>query len=117
MTKLLIATSMVALVSTPALAIDFNNGLALTNTIEANYSIEAEDFTAGYTAKLGYVVTEGLVAYATTGIDLRDPAFTGLDLGVEYSPAQLSSATLTAEAQFDENLDYSDVVLGLKLEF
>jgi opacity protein-like surface antigen len=117
MKKLLITSTILTLLATPALALDFGNGIALNNTITAEYSVETDVFTTTYEPQLQYSLGNGVVAYAETLIDLQDIDFVGLDIGLEYTPAKFDKLTVTTEVQFDADLGYSDVVVKAELTF
>lgn len=117
MKNLLITSAVLALFATPSLALDLGNGLAWDNTVTAEYSVETEIFTSVYETEFNYSFDNGLVAYAQTEIDLQAVDFTGLDLGLEYVPAKFNKLTVTTEAQFDSDLNYTDVVLTAEVKF
>lgn len=117
MKKLLITSALFAVLATPTLAFDLGRGFVLDNTVTAEYSVETEVFTTLYEAEVNYAFDNGVLAYAQTEIDLQDVDFNGLDLGLEYVPAELDQLTLTTEVQFDSDLNYSDVVLTAEVKF
>lgn len=122
MNKTLITmVTMTLLLATPALAIDFGNGLSLENTIHLEYSKEASSFDASYyEAELGYAVNDSLNLYADTTIalgNLKELNFSGVNLGVEFAPPTELDLLINVEAQFDQDLQYSDVVIYAELEF
>lgn len=117
MKNLLITTAVLATFAVPAMAADLGNGFILDTTISTEYSVENDKLSAFYEGQLNYAFGNGFNAYAYTEVDLRDPEFVGLDLGVEYNRAELQALTLTAEVQLDDKLEYSDLVLKAELEF
>lgn len=117
MKNLLITSAVLAMLATPSLAVELGKGISLNTTIDATYAIEAEQFAIVYTPELSYTIAEGLSTYLNTDFDLRDPAFTGGILGVAYTPAKLNKVTLSAEASFDADLNYTDTVIQAKLKF
>lgn len=117
MKNVLITSAILALLATPSLAVELGNGFALDTTIIAEYSVETELFTATYEPELRYTLNSEVVLYTETVIDLQDVDFVGLDVGVEYTPAKFDVLTLTTEAQFDEDLQYSDVVVKAEFNF
>lgn len=117
MTKLLLTTAALFALATPALAIELGNGFAFDNTVTLEYSVEAEDTTATYEADLNYQLNDQTSLYAYTEVDLEDVDFTGLDVGVNFTPAQLSAVEFTAEVQFDDELHYDELVLSAEVNF
>lgn len=117
MKTLLITTAALVALAMPAAALDLGNGVAFDNTVSVDYSVEGDSFTTLYEGEVGYSVTEEVRVYAYTDVDLQDIAFTGVDIGAEYTPATAKFVTLSAEAQFDENIEYTDLVLSAELSF
>jgi len=117
MKKLLLTSAVVAALATPALALDLGNGWALDNTATLDYYVEAEDVTAVYEAELSYKVNDEVKLYAYTEVDLEDVHFDGLDLGVNYAPAQVQYINFNAEVQLDGSLDYEELVLTAEVNF
>lgn len=117
MTKLLLTTAAVFALATPALAIELGNGFAFDNTVTLEYAVEAEDTVATYEADLNYQLNDEVSLYAFTEVDLQDVDFTGLDLGVDYSPAKLSAVQFNAEIQLDDQLRYDELVLSAEVSF
>ncbi len=117
MKKIILASAAIAALATPTLAVDLGRGWALNNTVTLEYFVEAEDAVATYEAELTYSVNDQLSLYAYTEIDLEDIDFVGLDLGATYNPAQLEIAEFNIEAQFDNDLEYQELVLSAELQF
>lgn len=117
MKNLLITAAAVTTLAAPAMAADFGNGFALDTTVSAEYSVEQDNLSAIYEGQLNYAIGKGFSTYAYTEVDLRDPEFTGLDLGIEYNSYELEALTIAAEVQLDDSLEYSDLVLKAELEF
>ena len=117
MKNLLITSAVLAAFATPSLAVELGNGFAYDTTLTAEYSVEADTFTTPYEGELNYDLAAGLKAYADTTVDLQELDFTGVDLGLEYVPAKFDKLTITTEAQFDADLEYSDLVVTAELEF
>lgn len=117
MKNLLITAAVLTMLAAPAMATDLGNGFALDTTVSTEYSVEQGKLSAFYEGQLNYAIGSGFSAYAYTEVDLRDPEFTGLDLGVEYNASELEAVTLAAEVQLDDKLEYSDLVLKAELEF
>lgn len=117
MKNILITTAALITLAMPAAALDLGNGFTFDNTVGVDYSVENDAFTSLYEGEVSYNVTDEVRLYAYSDIDLQDVAFTGIDLGAEYSPASATYVTLTAEAQFDENVEYTDLVLSAELSF
>jgi hypothetical protein len=117
MKKLLITTAALFALATPALAIDLGNGWAFDNTVTLEYFVEAEETEATYEAELSYSLSDQLYVYAFTEVDLRNVNFDGLDLGVNYSPAQIEYLNLNAEIRLDDELSYDELVLTAEVRF
>lgn len=117
MKNLLITSAVLAMLATPSLALQLNDKLSFDTTVNAIYSVETDLFTASNTFELNYQVKDGLEVYIDTAIDLQDIDFNGTNLGVSYTPASFDKITVTTEAQFDANLDYSDLVISAELKF
>lgn len=117
MKNLLITTAALVVLAMPAAALDLGNGFTLDNTVGVDYSVEGDAFTTLYEGEVSYNVTDEVRLYAYTDVDLQDVAFTGVDVGAEYSPASAQYLTLTAEAQFDDSINYTDLVLSAELSF
>lgn len=117
MKKLLLTTATVLALASPALAVDLGNGWALDNTVTLDYYVEAEDTTAVYEAELNYQLNSEVKLYAYTEVDLEDVHFDGLDLGVNYAPAQVQYMSFNAEVQLDDNLNYDELVLTAEVNF
>jgi len=117
MKNLLITSAVLAMLSAPAMAVELGKGVSLNTTIDATYAVESEDFALIYTPELSYTIADGLTTYLNTDFDLQDPAFTGGLFGVVYTPAKFNKITLSAEASFDADLNYTDTVIEAKLKF
>lgn len=117
MKNLLITSAVLAMLATPSLALQLNDKLSFNNDVVAAYSVETDVFSASNTFELNYEVRDGLEVYFDSTIDLQDIDFSGANLGVSYTPASFNKITVTTEAQFDANLDYSDLVISAELKF
>lgn len=117
MKNLLITSAVLAMLATPSLALDLGNKFSLDNDIKALYSFEAQDFTASDKIELNYHIKDSLKVYLDSTVNLRDINFNGANLGVEFVPASFNKITINAEAQFDDKLHYSDVVIYAELKF
>ena len=117
MKNLLITSAVLAMLATPSLALQLNEKLSFDTTVTTAYSVETDIFVASNTFELNYEVRDGLAIYLDTAIDLQNIAFTGTNLGVSYTPASFDKITVTTEAQFDANLDYTDLVISAELKF
>lgn len=117
MKKILLTTAALVALASPALAVDLGNGWALDNTVTLEYFVEAEDATAAYEAELNYQVTDEVKLYAFTEVDLEDVRFEGVDLGVNYAPAQVEYVNFNAEIQLDDSFDYQELVLTAEVTF
>jgi len=117
MKNLLITSAVLAMLATPSLALELTEKLSFDTTIKAAYSVETDVFAASNSFELNYEVRDGLAVYLDTAINLQDIAFTGANLGVSYTPASFNKITVTTEAQFDGNLEYSDLVISAELKF
>ena len=117
MNKILVTTVALVALTSPAMAIDLGNSWAFDNTITLEYFVEAEDTQATYEAELNYAFNDQLYAYAYTGIDLTDVNFEGLDLGVNYAPAQLKYVNFNAEVRLDDKLSYNELVVSAEVNF
>lgn len=117
MKNLLSTSAVLALLASPSLALDLGNKFGLDNDVKARYSFETQDFTASDKIQFNYHINDGLKLYIDTPINLRDVKYAGSNVGVEFVPAAFNKITLNAEAQFDENLHYSDTVVYAELKF
>jgi hypothetical protein len=117
MKKILLTTATLIALASPALAIDLGNGWAFDNTVTLDYYVEAEDTSAVYEGELSYQLNEEVKLYAFTAVDLEDVRFNGVDLGVNYAPAQVQYMNFNAEIQLDDSLDYSELVLTAEVTF
>lgn len=117
MKNLLITSAVLAAFATPSLAVELGKGFAYDSTITAEYSVETENFTTVYEGELNYDLSTGLKVYAYTAVDLQDIDFTGVDIGLEYVPTKFDKLTITTEAQFNADLEYSDLIITAELKF
>lgn len=117
MKNVLIASAVLAMLASPSLAFEVGQGFAFDSTVNAEYSVEARQFTTSYTGELNYEVTTSVTAYVDTTVDLQNIDFTGANLGVEYVPTTFDKLTVNAEAQFNEDLQYTDTVIYAELKF
>jgi len=117
MKNLLIASAVLAMLATPSLALDLGKGFAFDNDIKASYLVDAQEFAASDKLELNYHVNTDTKVYLDSTLDLQDIKFNGANLGVEYVPTAFNKVTLNAEAQFDENLHYNDVLVYAELKF
>lgn len=115
MKNIIIATAILALTSTAALAADLGNGFSLGAEINVDYNVTADtevDFTA--TPEFGYAVADFEITVATD-IDLRDVEFVGFDIEATY---QMTPALeLYTNVSTDDDLDFGDVYVGATLSF
>jgi hypothetical protein len=114
--KTLITAAALILTTTGASAFDITEQLALNNTIDLEYSVEAEDFTIDYEVELAYNFANDFTAYAVTDFDLRDVDFTDLEVGIDYVVPG-NDLTFTTAVLLDENLEYTDVELRASFSF
>ena len=117
MKKLLITIAALVMLATPSLALELGKGFALENDINASYTLDAKDFAISDKLELSYSVTSDAKVYLDSTLDLQDIDFNGANLGVEYVPASFNKLTLNAEAQFDQDLEYTDTVVYAELKF
>lgn len=117
MKKILLTTATLIALASPALAVELGNGWALDNTVTLDYFVEAEDATAVYEAELNYHLNDEVKLYAFTAVDLEDVHFDGVDLGVNYAPAQIQYMNFNAEIQLDGSFDYQELVLTAEVTF
>jgi hypothetical protein len=117
MKNLLITSAVLAMLATPSLALQLTEKLSFDTTVKAVYSVETDVFAASNSFELNYEVNDGLGVYVDTAINLQDIDFNGANLGVSYTPTSFNKFTVTTEAQFDANLDYSDLVISAELKF
>lgn len=128
MKKILLATAAIFAMASAASALDFGNGLALNTELNGEYNTGTELFVTTLTPELAFAPVEGLGLYVNTdfvlydGADLisTDTAFTGLTVGASYVPnVDLGPASLEAyiEAEFDEDLEAGDVLVGATFSF
>ena len=117
MKNLLITSAVLAMLATPSLALQLTEKLSFDTTVKAAYSVETDIFAASNSFELNYQAKDGLAVYLDTAVDLQDIDFNGANLGVSYTPASFEKITITTEAQFDANLDYSDLVISAELTF
>ena len=117
MKNLLITSAVLAMLAAPAMAIELGNGLAFDSTLSTSYSVEVEQFTSSYEGELNYAITSDLTAYFNTTVDLQEMNSIGSTLGIEFIPAAFNKLTLTVEAGYDANFDYTDTVISAELTF
>jgi hypothetical protein len=117
MKKILLTTAALVALASPALAVELGNGWAFDSTVTLDYYVEAEDTVAVYEGELNYQVNDEVKLYAFTAVDLEDVHFEGIDLGVNYAPAQVQYLNFNAEIQLDDNLDYSELVVTAEVSF
>lgn len=128
MKKILLATAAVFAMASSASALDFGNGLALNTEVNGEYNTGTELFVTTLTPELAFAPVEGLGVYVNTdfvlydGADFitTDTAFTGATVGATYVPAiNLGKTHLEAyiEAEFDEDFNRGDVLVGATLSF
>ena len=117
MKNVLLTTAAMLALASPALAMELGNGWAFDNAVTIEYSAEAKETAATYEADLNFQLNDEVSLYAFTEVDLQDVAFDGADLGVSYTPAQLTAVTLNAEVQLDNELRYDEFVMSAKLSF
>ena len=117
MKKILLTTAALVALASPALAVDLGNGWAFDSTVTLDYYVEAEDTSAVYEGELSYQVNGEVKLYAFTAVDLEDAHFNGLDLGVNYAPAQVQYLNFNAEVQLDDELNYNELVLTAEVSF
>lgn len=94
-------------------------GVFLDNTTTATYSVETDVFTAVHELNLNYDLGAKTTAYALTEVNLEDPAFAGLELGVDYRAwaQDANEVNLNAHVLLNEDLDYTDTVVELEVKF
>lgn len=94
-------------------------GVFLDNTSTATYSVEASDFTATHEFNLNYAVSDNATIYALTEIDLKDPTFAGLEVGVDYRvwSKNANEVNLNAYVLTDKDFGYSDAIVELEVKF
>lgn len=117
MKTLIIAATIASAFALPAAALDLGNGFTLDNTVTLEYHVEADTTVADFETELTYSVSEQVSVYAYTYVDLKDVDFTGIDLGVDYTPAQVKNLVLNAEAQFDDSFEYQELVISAEYKF
>ena len=117
MKKILLTTATLVALASPALAVELGNGWAFDSTVTLDYYVESENTEAIYEGELNYQLNDEVKLYAFTEVDLKDVHFDGVDLGVNYSPAQVQYLNLNAEIQLDSDLDYSELVLTAEVSF
>ncbi len=117
MKKILLTTAALVALASPALAVELGNGWAFDTTVTLDYYVESEDTVATYEGELNYQVNDEVKLYAYTEVDLEDVHFDGVDLGVNYSPAQVQYLNLNAEIQLDDNLEYNEFVVTAEVSF
>ena len=116
MKNLLIAATALSLLGTSAMAFDIGSQAYLDSTVDVVYSVEQEDFTAEYELELGADLNDSFTVYGVTTVDIRDPDFTGLEIGVDYT-APMGNLVLTSAVLLDPDVEYVDVELRASLSF
>lgn len=117
MKKILLTTATLIALASPALAAELGNGWAFDTTITLDYYVESEDTVATYEGELNYHVNDEVKLYLYTEVDLEDVQFDGVDLGVNYAPAQVKYVNFNAEVQLDDNLEYDELKLTAEVSF
>jgi len=117
MKNLLITSAVLAMLAAPAMAVELGKGLAFDSTISTAYSVEVEEFSSSYEGELNYAITPDLTAYFNTTFDLQEMDSTGSILGIDYVPAKLNNLTVTVQAAYDADLEYTDTVISAELTF
>ncbi len=118
MKNVLLATAAVlALSAGSAAAVDLGNGLAWDTTVTAAYETKSEDFSLGMESEVNYTLDNGVFIYATAFFDVEDPTFLGSEIGVEYTPPQMSVVTLSAFVELDEDFNDTAATVQAELSF
>jgi hypothetical protein len=94
-------------------------GVFFDNTTTATYSIEAGDLTATHEFNLNYDVNDKTTLYALTEINLADPKFAGLEVGVDYRvwAKGTNEVNLNGRVLTDNDFNYTDAIVELEVKF
>lgn len=115
----LAAITAVVLTTTSASAFEIGaTGIQLNNDFVAEYNTGTETFTTTLTPEVRYIPMESVSVYASTELDLQDPAFNGVTIGAEYVPG-LGNLDLTtyAKTTTDADFNFDAFVVGVQLSF
>lgn len=94
-------------------------GVFLDNTTTAAYSVEAGEFTASHEFNLNYDLSDKATVYALTEVDLGNPEFAGLEVGIDYRvwSQNANEVNLNGRVLTDANFNYTDAIVELEIKF
>ena len=115
MKTILLATTVLALTTVSAMAVDLGYGFSAGADFNAEYNVTAGGDVA-LTATPSLVYSFGDFEFAVgTDIDLVDIDFVGLDVGASYAIGD--NFELYAETSTNVNFEFGDLVFGATLSF
>jgi len=110
------AATLLAATTGTASAFDLGNtGVALDNSLVAEYNINSTNYTINYSAKLNYNIVDSVNMYVKTSVDLTNITYSGVTLGATW--AAKPNLDIYTNVGVDNNGNIGNAIIGAKLNF